>query len=287
MARYVIIKKSAPPSACELGERWVTIGRADGNTFQIVDISISARHCEARVKDGVLTIRDLQSTNGTFIGSQRISEAVIQPGETFRAGEVELHFEASTAPEAGFNTKMLMTNMAALAAANALATREAPTSVTMAGQSPEAGLIKKFQVLLVDDSMAFLETFGELCGILSNSTWEVHCAVSADRTLAILPEKPMDLVILDVGLPMMDGLQLLGIIHRRYPAIKLAVMTGNATEAKRTDALANGAELFLEKPVSAQGIQSVFNLLNDLLSWPPRGENVTPETTAADGAEKK
>jgi CheY-like chemotaxis protein len=63
---------------------------------------------------------------------------------------------------------------------------------------------------------------------------------------------------------------LLGIIGRRYPATKLAVMTGKASDAKRADSLASGAELFIEKPVSPDGIKVVFNMLNDLVSWTHR-----------------
>ena len=99
----------------------------------------------------------------------------------------------------------------------------------------------------------------------------------------------MDLVVLDVRMPMVDGLQLLGIIHRRYPGMKIAVMTGNATESKRADALANGAELFIEKPVTPEGIKSVFNLLNDLVSWSRRespGAAAPPESVAAPLPEK-
>ncbi len=81
----------------------------------------------------------------------------------------------------------------------------------------------------------------------------------------------MDLVLLDITMPMLDGLQLLGIINRRHPGLKIAVMTGNATEAKRADALANGAELFLEKPVTADGMRSVFNMLQDLVLWKREG----------------
>ena len=76
---------------------------------------------------------------------------------------------------------------------------------------------RKFKVLFVDDSMAFLETFTELCEVFSSQTWGIECATSVDRALAILQETPVDLVVLDVGMPMVDGLQLLGIIHRRYP----------------------------------------------------------------------
>ncbi len=47
-------------------------------------------------------------------------------------------------------------------------------------------------------------------------------------------------------------------------------MTGRASDAKRADSLASGAELFIEKPVSPDGIKVVFNMLNDLVSWPHR-----------------
>ncbi len=87
---------------------------------------------------------------------------------------------------------------------------------------------KKFQVLFVDDSLAFLEMFTEMCSVLSNQTWEIHTAASADRALAMLQQHSIDLVVLDIGMPMVDGLQLLGIIGRRYPGLKIAVMTGES-----------------------------------------------------------
>jgi len=130
---------------------------------------------------------------------------------------------------------------------------------------------KKFQVLLVDDSMAFLELFGGLCAEFSGQTWKVHTATSADRALAVLQAQPVDLVLLDISMPMLDGLQLLGLINRRYPGLKTAVMTGSASEKKRADALANGAELFLEKPLTADGMKSAFSVLNDLISWNREG----------------
>ena len=126
-------------------------------------------------------------------------------------------------------------------------------------------------MLFVDDSMAFLELFGDLCAEFSNQTWKIHKATSADAALARLREQAVDLVLLDITMPLLDGLQLLGIINRRYPGLKIAVMTGSATEAKRADALANGAELFLEKPLTADGMRSVFNVLHDLVSWNREG----------------
>jgi CheY-like chemotaxis protein len=274
MAKLVVISKGVSASSPELSEKWITIGRADGNTFQIAEASVSGRHCEAQLRGGELVVRDLQSTNGTFVDGKKISEAVVKSGQTFRLGEVELRFETSAEqPATSFTSKMLASATADLAAPK-------PVAVSLFVPVAEAKKIipaengiepaKKFSVLFVDDSMAFLETFSDLCEALSNSTWGIQYATSADRALAVLQEKTVDLVVLDVGMPMVDGLQLLGIINRRYPGLKIAVMTGNATEAKRADALANGAELFIEKPVTSEGIKSVFNMLNDLVSWAHR-----------------
>lgn len=268
MARLVVITASLAGSVYELGDKWMTIGRADGNTFQVVEASVSGRHCEVRVKNDELTVRDLLSTNGTFINGQKISEDVVKPGQTLRLGDVELRFEGSgpaVLSGAPFNSKMLAASFAAPKPA------DIPEKKPEATPEPADASGKKFQVLFVDDSMAFLETFSELCAEFSQRTWQIHTATSADRALALMQERPMDLIVLDIGMPMLDGLQLLGILTRRYPGIKIAVLTGNASDSKRADALAKGAELFLEKPVTPDGMKAAFNVLNDLVSWNREG----------------
>ena len=59
MARLVVINQSLAGSIHELGENWATIGRGDGNTFQLLESSVSGRHCEVRVRDNELVVRDL------------------------------------------------------------------------------------------------------------------------------------------------------------------------------------------------------------------------------------
>ncbi len=272
MAKLVVINKGLSGLSHELDGNWTTIGRLESNTFQIGESSISGRHCEVRLQGEELVVRDLLSTNGTFVGTKTITEAVLKSGETFRVGEVELRFEF--APGTTSVTKMLITGVPLKPASESAASVSKPAPVAdakpagppvVAGESAE-----KYHVLFVDDSMALLETFGELCSVLSNQTWKIYSATTADRALAILQETPMDLVVLDIRIPMVDGLQLLGIISRRYPGVKIAVLTGHATESNRAACLANGAELFIEKPVSSDGIKDVFNLLNDLMSWAHR-----------------
>ena len=248
MARLVVISPATAGGPYELGQTWATIGRADGNTFQIADVSVSGRHCEVRWRDGELVVRDLLSTNGTFAGGRKITEGVLRAGQTLRVGDVQLRFEASAVADPTHNFP----------------------AIVLGSAEAEAGTEKQFQVLLVDDSMAFLETFGELCSVLANHTWAIHTATGADQALTVLREKSVDLVVLDIRMPLVDGLQLLGLIRRRHPAVKVAVMTGNATEGWRTDALAGGAELFIEKPATPDSMRSVFNMLHDLVSWAQR-----------------
>jgi CheY-like chemotaxis protein len=273
MAKLVVITKGMPASSFELGANWATIGRGDDNTFQIVEASVSTRHCEVRLQDDELVVHDLLSTNGTFVGGKKIVDGVVKTGETLRIGEVQLRFDAvpSTTGPTGtsFVTKMLVTNAAAGAAQKAASAATVPPAPAADAKPAEAAgePAKKHRVLFVDDSMAFLEMFGELCHLLSNKTWEIHSATTADRALAILKDNAVGLVVLDIRMPTLDGIQLLGIINRRHPDVKVAVMTGNANDTNRAAALANGAELFIEKPISAESIKVVFNMLNDLVSW--------------------
>jgi CheY-like chemotaxis protein len=264
MAKLVVVSPALGGLSHELTGGWATIGRADGNTFQIVEASISGRHCEVRLQGNELVVRDLLSTNGTFVQDKKIAEAVLKSGEVLRLGHVELRLEFSATPAP--SSKPTRTD------APAAVLTPFPVQKPAAPAKPESDSdsTRKHHILFVDDSLAFLDTFSKLCSVFANNAWEIHCAATADRALAILQESPIELVVLDIGIPVVDGIQLLGIINQRYPGLKIAVMTGNATEANRAACLSNGAELFIEKPVSADGIKVVFNLLNDLMSWAHR-----------------
>ena len=54
------------------------LGRIADNDFQINDDSISSHHCQIELKDGVITVLDLNSTNGTFIDEQPIQQAALE-----------------------------------------------------------------------------------------------------------------------------------------------------------------------------------------------------------------
>lgn len=122
-------------------------------------------------------------------------------------------------------------------------------------------------ILFVDDEANFLDTIRALFAAWSKNAWQIECATSADQALEILKTRSFDLVVVDVNMPVLDGEQLLRILARRYPDLKKAVITGHATEQRRSACLANGAELFIEKPRSMEGLKSVFTMIEELVTW--------------------
>src|SRR4030095_10724965 len=81
----------------QLGKHWVTIGRAPGNLFQIPESSVSGQHCEVLWRDNRLLVRDMRSTNGTFIKGAMITEGLLRPGEVMQLGDIEVQLEESEA----------------------------------------------------------------------------------------------------------------------------------------------------------------------------------------------
>jgi len=257
MSKLVVISKSQIGLSHDLDKHWVTIGRAPGNRFQVPESSVSGQHCEALWNGKELFVRDMRSTNGTFIEGKAIGEGVLRAGEVLRLGDVELRLEPSnetlTAPSLWGSTQESESNIAA--------SSSIPSNATA---------FRKHQVLLVDDSMAFLETAGEVFEAFAERKWEVHRACGADQALNIIQQRQIELAVLDINMPILDGLQLLVMLHRRYPQVKKVILTAHANERHRADSLAAGAELFLEKPTSRDGLRFVFNVLNDSITWKQR-----------------
>jgi len=94
MSKLVILTQGMTGRVHELNVDRTTIGRVEDNTFQIADPSVSSHHCEALLRGGEVLIRDLNSTNGSFINEARITESVLKPGQKLRLGQVELKLEA-------------------------------------------------------------------------------------------------------------------------------------------------------------------------------------------------
>jgi CheY-like chemotaxis protein len=128
---------------------------------------------------------------------------------------------------------------------------------------------KQRTILFVDDDAQFLQMIARVMQLWSHDKWKVLTAPSASAALGVLQHQTPSLIVIDVCMPVVDGLQFLSMVHRRYPDIQKVALTGYATEAYRTACLANGAELFLEKPRSPEGLESIFATFDELTKWKP------------------
>jgi CheY-like chemotaxis protein len=126
------------------------------------------------------------------------------------------------------------------------------------------------KVLFVDDEPDFLRVVRETFTPLADGHWEIHCAASPNAALELLSQRKMDLVVVDVNMPLLDGIQFLDLLGKRHPSLKKVTLTAFATEEKRSACLAAGAELFIEKPRTDHEFKSVYAMLDDLMSWAPR-----------------
>src|SRR6185437_14829891 len=71
------------------------VGRHPDNDFSIDHETISSVHCEIVLQDSGVLLRDLESTNGTFVNNEPVREISLVPGQIVRLGDVELLVDAN------------------------------------------------------------------------------------------------------------------------------------------------------------------------------------------------
>ena len=111
------------------------------------------------------------------------------------------------------------------------------------------------KVLLVDDEVDFLEIMEER---LSARGVDVVISESAEDALKRIDTGIFDVVILDLQMPGMNGLEVLKRIKTRHPEIQVILLTGHATIEKGIEAMKMGAMDFLEKPADLDKLTAII-----------------------------
>ena len=93
MPRLVVLSEGYTGRAYELKVECTSVGRLEDNAFQIPDPSVSSHHCEVILKGTEVIVRDLNSTNGSFIDGEQITEAPLQLGQIVRLGQIDVRLE--------------------------------------------------------------------------------------------------------------------------------------------------------------------------------------------------
>src|SRR6266403_4590360 len=98
MAKLVLLSAGMTGRTHELKVDKTTIGRVEDNTFQIAEPSVSSHHCEILLRGSDVVVRDLNSTNGTFVDGEKVTETVLKPGQVLRLGQIEMRLETDAMP---------------------------------------------------------------------------------------------------------------------------------------------------------------------------------------------
>src|SRR5215831_9757889 len=120
------------------------------------------------------------------------------------------------------------------------------------------------KILLVDDDPDLLDMYRELLAELPSRP-EIFTANSGTRAIAILEAEPFRLLICDLRMPKVDGLQVLSIVRRKYPQLRTVVLTSVVDEQFRSRVYALGVDLYWQKPASEAEIKMFLECLESLL----------------------
>ncbi|MCP3162777.1 sigma-54-dependent transcriptional regulator [Myxococcus qinghaiensis] len=134
----------------------------------------------------------------------------------------------------------------------------------------------KGTVLLVDDDPAVAKVLGAL---LSQAGLTTHAARDGKEALAMLERKPVDVVVSDVRMPGMDGMQLLTEVARGWPDVPVILLTAHGTVPLAVEAMKAGAADFVLKPFDREEI--LFTIRKALLRAQGEAANEPLRTPSA------
>ncbi len=101
------------------------------------------------------------------------------------------------------------------------------------------------RILVVDDHAAARESVAD---VLRHAGYEVECSASAVEALPILGRKRFDVVVTDLQMPGMDGLEFIRQMSQRRLRVQVLMITAHATISSAVEAMRHGAFDYLEKP---------------------------------------
>lgn len=95
----ILLKNDRSRKCFNLPSSVTIIGRRQDCDLCIPLMVISRRHCEVNMDQGVLTVRDLGSRNGTFVNGERIDETILDPGDEIQIGPLKFIIQVDGVPQ--------------------------------------------------------------------------------------------------------------------------------------------------------------------------------------------
>jgi len=114
------------------------------------------------------------------------------------------------------------------------------------------------RILLVDDDAAHLEALSEFIAERYADQYVVETAAGGREAVEIVLGAKPDLVILDVGMPDLNGLEVLRVIHATDPHLPVIMLTGNDDVRIAGETLKIGIVAYCPKPVNFQYLEALI-----------------------------
>ncbi len=109
--------------------------------------------------------------------------------------------------------------------------------------------MKEFKVLMVDDEEDFVKTLAER---MQMRDLDSDVAFSGEAALQIVEDQIPDVMVLDLKMPGIDGLEVLRRVRKAYPQVQVVMLTGHGSEKDEAEARRLGAFAYLQKPVDIE-----------------------------------
>lgn len=115
--------------------------------------------------------------------------------------------------------------------------------------------MKEFKVLMVDDEEDFVRTLDER---VKMRNLESNVALSGEQALEILEKDAPDVMLLDLKMPGMDGMEVLRRAREAFPGVQVVMLTGHGSEQDEAEARRLGVFEYLRKPVPIEKLMKVL-----------------------------
>ena len=117
--------------------------------------------------------------------------------------------------------------------------------------------MEKIKILLVDDEEDFVKTISQR---MKRRGQESDIALNGEQALSRIEQEVPDVVLLDLKMPGIDGMEVLRRIKKAYPEVQVIIMTGHGSEKIETEARTLGAFEYLQKPTKIDTIMNKIKL---------------------------
>lgn len=115
--------------------------------------------------------------------------------------------------------------------------------------------MEKFKVLLVDDEEDFVRTLSER---LQMRNLDSETGFDGERALEGMQDGVPDVMVLDLKMPGIDGMEVLRRMKKLYPKVQVIILTGHGSDKDEEEARRLGAFEYLQKPVNLESLVEVL-----------------------------